>query len=179
MTSELSKVKSEIKNHSNDESGVARSKYLVFDLMEERYGVPLSSVKEVIGLTEITQVPNVPTFFKGLINLRGKIISIIDLRSKLQLQTADYKDKKTTIIIAEIDGFTIGTIVDDVKEVANFENSQIEHGLDIQSNTGREFLTGVAKTEDKGLTLLLDIGKVLSVDELKIVKEQSRSQQAA
>jgi purine-binding chemotaxis protein CheW len=151
MSSNVEQVTSEIEKHSSDNSGGARSKYLVFDLMDERYGVPLSSVKEVIGLTDITVVPNVPTFFKGLINLRGKIISIIDLRSKLKLQQADYEDKKTTIIIAEIDDFTIGTIVDDVREVANFENSQIEHGLDIQSNAGREYITGVAKTEEKGM----------------------------
>ena len=171
---------SDILNYNNqgrallrEERSAGRVKYLVFELMEERYGIPLSSVKEVIGLTEITKVPNVPDFFVGLINLRGQIISVLDLRKKLKLPEEKYKDKKTTIIITEFENVTIGTIVDDVKEVANFESSQIENKLDIQSSLGREFMTGVAKTNDNKLTLLLNIGKVLSLDERVLLKEKS------
>jgi purine-binding chemotaxis protein CheW len=168
----------EILETSNVIDEIGRVKYLVFNLSEENYAVPLHTVKEVIGLTEITTVPNVPAFFKGLINLRGKIISVIDLRSKLSLPCTEYKDKKTTIIIAEMDGFTIGTIVDDVKAVENFETKQIQHGLDIQSKTDCEFVTGVAKTEGKKLTLLLDIGKVLSVEEMALLRKQSQQRAA-
>ena len=171
---------SDILNYNNqgrallrEERSAGRVKYLVFELMEERYGIPLSSVKEVIGLTEITKVPNVPDFFVGLINLRGQIISVLDLRKKLKLPEEKYKDKKTTIIITEFENVTIRTIVDDVKEVANFESSQIENKLDIQSSLGREFMTGVAKTNDNKLTLLLNIGKVLSLDERVLLKEKS------
>ena len=178
MTEKDESVKDEILEISDKDLEGTRSKFLVFDLVDENYGVPLSSVKEVIGLTEITKVPNVPEFFKGLINLRGKIISVIDLRNKLKLPSTDYKDKKTTIIIAEIDDFTIGTVVDDVREVANFDMGQIEHGLDIQSKVGREFIKGVAKTEGRKLTLLLDMGKVLSVEEMCLLRNQAQQKAA-
>lgn len=156
-----------------------REKYLIFSLLDEYFGVPLSSVKEVIGLSEITCVPNVPLYFKGLINLRGKIISVIDLRTKLKLTSTDYDEKKNCIIIVEIEDFVIGTIVDDVSAVSGFLNDQIEKNLDIQSDVSREFVTGVAKTGDKKLTLLLDIGKVLSVDELKFIKDKVGTKAAA
>lgn len=158
---------------SESNNGSDKSKYLVFDLNGENYGIPLYSVKEVIGITEITTIPNVPSFFKGLVNLRGKIISIIDLRSKLKLPEIKFEDKKTTIIIVEISGVMIGTIVDDVKAVANFEKTQIENNIDLQGQVGRDFITGVAKTDEKGLTLLLDIGKVLSIDEMALIRKQN------
>ena len=178
MTEKAESISKEIREISEKGREGTKSKFLVFDLVDENYGVPLSSVKEVIGLTEITKVPNVPEFFKGLINLRGKIISVIDLRTKLKLPSTEYEDKKTTIIIAEIDDFTIGTVVDDVREVANFDTGQMEHGLDIQSKVGREFITGVAKTDGKKLTLLLDIGKVLSVEEMSLLRSQTQQKAA-
>ena len=149
----------------------SRGKYLVFILDGKRYGVSLSSVKEVIGMTEFTPVPGVPRFFKGLINLRGKIHSVIDLRVKLRLTEVEYQPKKTTIIITEIGGFFIGTVVDDVLEVIGLEANQIERDLNISSDISREFIVGVAKSSDKDLTLLLDLGKVLSAEELAIVKK--------
>lgn len=149
-----------------------RSKYLVFTLAGERYGIPLSSVKEVIGLTEFTFVPNVPAFFKGLINLRGKIHSVIDLRTKLSLPESEYKPKETAIIITEIDSLVIGTIVDDVNEVANFNEDQIEKDLSISSQLDSDYITGAAKVNGKHLTLLLEIGKILSAEELAIVKRK-------
>ena len=149
----------------------SRDKYLVFTLDDKRYGVSLASVKEVIGMTDFTPVPGAPRFFKGLINLRGKIHSVIDLRIKLQLAEVEYQPKKTSIIITEIGGFVIGTIVDDVHEVIGLEANQIERDLNISSNVSREYITGVAKSNGKELTLLLDIGKVLSAEELAMVRQ--------
>ncbi|MBF0313413.1 MAG: chemotaxis protein CheW [Oligoflexia bacterium] len=157
-----------------NKNGAKKNKYLIFDLAEEKYGIPLFSVKEVIGLVSIVSVPHVPPFFKGIINLRGKIISVIDLRLKLSLPSGQYLPKKTCIIITEIDGFTLGVVVDDVIEVANYDTAQIENNLDIQSKIAKEFITGVAK-KDKGLTLLLNIGQTLNIDELKLLKEQPTS----
>jgi purine-binding chemotaxis protein CheW len=158
-------------NHENITEG-KREKYLIFSLMDEFYGFSLSTVKEVIGLTDITPIPNVPSHFKGLINLRGRIISVIDLRVKLNLAKAEYQDKKTCIIIVELAELVLGVIVDDVSAVAAFMTSQIERGLDLSSKVSREFLTGVAKTEDKRLILLLDTAKVLNVEEMKMIKDQ-------
>ena len=160
-----------------------REKYLVFTLVDEFYGIPLSTVKEVIGITAITKIPNLGEHFKGLVNLRGKIISVFDLRAKLKLPRIEYKDKKTCIVIVEIQGLTIGAVVDDVNSVSGFFPNQIEKDLDIDSRVSREFVTGVAKEENRKLTLLLDIGKILNIDELKSIKNQineiKNSQQSA
>ncbi len=148
-------------------------KNLVFSLDDEKYGIPLSSVKEVIGLAKITPVPHVPPFFKGLINLRGKIISVIDLRIKLGVHAGEYQAKKTSIIITDVNDLTIGTIVDDVNEVVGFDDSQVESDLDISSGVQREYIRGVAKAGDNTLVLLLDIRKVLTAEELELIKHQT------
>jgi purine-binding chemotaxis protein CheW len=164
-------------NPAHDRTGSrgmsTRAKYLVFTLDDKNYGIPLSSVKEVIGMTEFTPVPGTPRFFKGLINLRGKIHSIIDLRTKLALPEVQYQPKKTSIIIVEISDFVIGLVVDDVDEVAGFDANQIERDLNISSNVSREYILGVAKAQNKKLTLLLDVSKVLSPEELALVRRQA------
>jgi len=159
-----------------DTSSIAKrttQKNLIFSLEKEKYGIPLSTVKEVIGLANITPVPHVPAFFKGLINLRGKIISVIDLRLKLALPTAEYQPKKTSIIITDVNDLTIGTIVDDVDEVVGFDQAQVESDLDISNSVQREYIIGVAKASDNKLVLLLDIRKVLNAEELELIKRQS------
>lgn len=148
-----------------------KSKFLVFQLSNERYAVPLNKVKEVIRLAKITHVPHVPTFFKGIINLRGKIISVMDLRAKMGLAQEEYKPKQTCIVITEVDGMTLGAIVDDVLEVAGYEAADVESTLDIQSEVARDFVIGVAKREGD-LTLLLDIGKTLDVEALSYLRKQ-------
>lgn len=163
----MSDLNTEIKNEKNK-----KNKHLIFALENEKYGIPLSVVKEVIGLTEITPVPHVPTFFKGLINLRGKIISIVDLRIKLNLPQAKYEPKKTTIVITEVNDIVIGAVVDEVNEVIGFEPGQVENNLDIQSRVSREYINGVAKLGEKKLVLLLDIARSLSMDEIKLLKKQ-------
>ncbi|WP_394209485.1 chemotaxis protein CheW [Enterovibrio calviensis] len=155
---------------SSDHNASTRlaQKNLVFSLADEQYGIPLSSVKEVIGLVKVTPIPHVPPYFKGLINLRGRIISVIDLRSKLGLEEKAYEPKKTSIIISDVNALTIGSIVDDVNEVVGFDEAQIERDLDISHSIGRDYITGVAKAKGN-LVLLLDIHKVLDPDDLEII----------
>lgn len=178
MNNSIDSITSEVNSHLASESETSRCKYLVFSLMNENYGVPLSFVKEVIGLIGITQIPDAPDYVVGLINLRGKIISVIDLRAKLKMTKESYQEKKTAIVITEIGDQTIGTIVDDVKEVANFEMSQVESQLNIQNNTNKEYVVGVAKTKDTKLTLLLDLGKILDIDTINLIKNNNSSSAA-
>lgn len=151
-----------------------KEKHLIFQLANECYGIPLSSVKEVIGLTEITTIPQVPDFFKGFINLRGQIISVIDLRAKLRLAKSAFEEKRTCIIIVEIKDLVIGAIVDDVQQVAGFMSDQIVSGLDFESTISRDAITGVAKTDNRKLIVLLDIGKVLNAEDLILLRQQSK-----
>ena len=175
-TNEVSQVKAATTFSEKEENDVLtklKQKNLVFSLENERYGIPLSTVKEVIGLTSIMPLPHVPDFFKGLINLRGRIISVIDLRIKLGLPSSEYIPKKTSIIITDVNELTIGTIVDNVEEVVGFDCKQVENNIDISSSVHRNYILGVAKAKENKLVLLLDIRKVLSPDELELIEKKA------
>lgn len=159
-------------NLSNMEDG-NRKKYLTFTLCNEKYGIPLSSVKEIIGITDTTPVPQVPSYFKGLINLRGKIISIIELRKKLKISSEQTLERqKTSIVITEVGDTLIGSVVDDVNEVIGLHPDQIQPTSNIQSRVSHELITGVARVENSRLILLLDIEKVLDLKELEEIKNK-------
>lgn len=153
----------------------SNKKYLVFKLENEKYAAALSSVKEVIGMCPITDVPQVPKYFKGLINLRGKIISVIDLRVKLNLGEADFIPKKTSIIITEVNNLMVGLIVDDVIEVGGYCESQIEREFEFNTKVHREYLDGIAKTEDDELVLVMNIHSVIGISEIQEITENQIS----
>lgn len=155
------------------QGGGKRNKHLIFSLGIETFGIPLSQVKEVIGMTEITPIPNVPSFYKGIINLRGRIISVIDLKTKLSIPRRETDSKRPCILICEFGNIVLGSVVDDVNEVFGFEEAAIERSVDLQSAVSREYITGVAKNRNNGLTLLLDIAKVLNVAELETLRSQA------
>lgn len=167
-------------NETVNNSKASRSKkFLIFNLANERFAIPLFQVKEVVGLPKITPVPDMPSYFKGLINLRGRIISALELREILNISARDQDSKKPCIIISEIQGIVLGTIVDDVAEVIGIDEENIEHQLDIASKVSRDYITGVAKFENKPLTLLLDIGKVLNIEEFANLRNQTTEPAAA
>ena len=109
--------------------------------------------------------------FYGLINLRGTIISIMDMRVKLNFSDCQHEDGKTCVIIVTFDEFTLGFIVDDISSVINLKTDEIEKHFQIDSGVNKEYLSGVARTTDRKLILLLDIKKVLNFVELKIMQE--------
>lgn len=160
-------------------SVVRRKKFMVFMLGEDRFAIPLGQVKEVIGLAVITPIPDMPKYFKGLINLRGKIISTLDLRMRLGIPVKNATNQRLCIIISEINDIVIGTVVDDVTEVVSISDAQIERQLDISSKVSREYITGVAKFELQPLTVLLDFGKVLNMDELTMLRKHTDTTQVA
>ena len=154
----------EQKNSQRQSSQV--SKFLLFRLEQETYGVLLSAVKEVIGITSITRLPHFPVYFKGIINLRGTIISVIDLRAKLGLKSSDYVRMKTCIIIVEVKEHTIGIIVDDVAEVVGHTDDSIEADFTVSSTVDSRYIVGVARSADDRLTILIDIEKIFSDEDL-------------
>jgi len=164
-------------NHSSDrakkDDQARREKYLIFSLVDEKYGIPLLLVKEIIGSVDIRPVPQVPDFFKGFINLRGEVISVIDLRKKLKLKVTEGENKKTSIIIFEIQNVRMGAIVDNVDEVLGFEQGQIDTSLELKATVQKDFIVGVAKTSTQRLILLLDIRKILTGEELKMVQQKA------
>lgn len=155
-----------------------KKKFLIFTLDEERYAIPLSVVKEIIGMTDITPLLHVPKYFRGLINLRGRIFSVIDLRLKLSLSGSVYQAKKTSIIIYEHDDFVVGMIVDDVIEVIGIENDQITQNVKPESIAHKEFVDGVARTDENTLIIMLDVSKMINQKEMESHQKLSNNNAA-
>jgi purine-binding chemotaxis protein CheW len=138
-------------------------KYLTFSLAGEEYGIGILKVREIIGMMTVTPVPQTPDFVKGVINLRGKVIPVIDLRLRFSLDATAYTER-TCIIVVEIQGETgampMGIVVDAVSEVLNIRGSDIENTPTFGVRLNTDFILGMAKTEG-GVKILLDIDKVL------------------
>lgn len=142
------------------------SKYLTFILSDEEYAVPIEFIREILGIMPMTKAPNLPEYLKGLINLRGKIIPVTDLRLKLGLKERDY-DSRTSTIIAETqteEGVKVrGFIVDQVQEVIELDSNAIDETPKFGSEFNREFFLGIGKMEEN-VVLLLDCNKILSIN---------------
>lgn len=149
-----------------------KRKHLIFVLGEKRHALPLSKVKEVIGMTNITPLPRVPNFYRGLINLRGQIISVIDLRTKLGFKSDFVNPKRTSIIISYVGDILLGSIVDEVIEVIGYQDDMIDLTEASRVERSGDGIYGVAKDDDGALTLLLDIQLALDKTEFKVLKEQ-------
>ncbi len=139
---------------------------IVFKLGDERYGVDISQVREIIRPTQITRIPNAPDFVEGVINLRGQITTIINLRKRFGLPPKKI-DNDTRIIVVEYDNAVIGMMVDTVNEVKYLSAEDIEALPSmITARSEAKFLKGVGKLPD-GLLILIDLNKVLSEDEVE------------
>ncbi|MFU2210246.1 chemotaxis protein CheW [Desulfovibrio sp. JY] len=136
---------------------------VTFSIGEEEFGVDILSVQEIIRMMDITKVPRAPDFVEGVINLRGKVIPIIDLRRRFGLSTRDH-DKHTRIIVIEINNMIVGFVVDSVSEVLRIPASTVEPPPPVVSGLESEYISGVGKLEDR-LLILLDLDKLLSGEE--------------
>jgi len=147
---------------------VRSGKYLTFALSNEEFGIRVLKVREIMGLQEITAVPQTPAHVKGVINLRGRVVPVIDLRLKFGLPTAEYS-QRTCIIVTQVQGesgpLMMGIVVDGVSEVLNLSDQEIEDTPDFGEDIGNRYLLGMAKVKGK-VKILLDIDKVLSTQDL-------------
>ncbi len=148
-------------------------KYLTFSLGHEEYGIPIERVREIIGILEITHIPKVPRFIKGVINLRGKIIPIMDLRIKFDMEQKEYNER-TCIIVVEIPTGDIkkqiGVAVDSVSEVLSLQTAELEPPPEYGNQSSDEFLTGVGKIKGK-VILLLNIEKVFMSEDIDLINQ--------
>ena len=139
-------------------------KYLTFHLAQEEYGVEILKVQEIIGIMNITRVPRAPEYVRGVINLRGKVIPVIELRKKFSMNQIDYTSR-TCIIVVQVErggqNVVMGIIVDEVSEVVDIRSEQIDPAPSFGNIVDNDFILGMGKVADKVL-ILLDIGKVLS-----------------
>jgi len=143
-------------------------KYLTLSLAGEEYGIGIIKVKEIIGMMPVTQVPKTPEYLRGVINLRGKVIPVVDLRLKFGLNGAEYTDR-TCIIVTEIaaggNKIAMGIIVDSVSEVLNIKAAEVEDTPNFGSKLDTAYILGMAKS-GQGVKILLDIDKVMAGEEL-------------
>jgi purine-binding chemotaxis protein CheW len=144
-------------------------KYLTFSLAGEEYGIVILKVKEIIGMMPITSVPKTPFCIKGVINLRGKVIPVADLRLKFDMSEMDYTER-TCIIVVEIregnGNILMGIVVDSVSEVLNIKNGEIEDTPTFGTQMDTDYILGMAKTGG-GVKILLDIDKVFGSENIE------------
>ena len=144
-------------------------KFLTFVLGEEIYGIEILKAREIIGLMDITTVPQTPDYMKGVINLRGKVIPVIDLRKKFSMQEGVHT-QETCVIVVEVNSSSIGLIVDSVSEVSDITGEEIENAPSFGQGIDTSFIMGLGKVKNK-IIILLDIDTVLSTEELEMVEE--------
>ncbi len=160
-------------NQMGDAGG---NRYLSFTLGEEDYAIPLLSVKEVIAVPEITPIPFSPPHFLGIMNLRGQVISVIDLRQKFQIKTQ--KSSETAIIICDVESLCLGVVVDSINSVLAPSADEISNRPEMQSQRNTDYITHVCR-RDKKLILFLDVAKTLGVGDMQVAARNSKTQQAA
>ena len=159
------------------------NKFLSFCLGHEEYGIEILRVREIIGLLDITPLPQTPDYVKGVVNLRGKIIPVIELRAKFGMSSVEYTEE-TCIIVVEVtdpDGverFQTGVVVDTVSEVTNIDKAQIEPPPRFGCQLNTDFILGMGKVKEK-VIILLDIDKVLTQEDFAGLSQISADADAA
>ncbi|MEE8473054.1 MAG: chemotaxis protein CheW [Dehalococcoidia bacterium] len=152
------------------DNALAEKQLVVFDLNTEAYGVDIGAVREIIRLQDITKVPGTPDFVEGVINLRGKVTPVVDLRKKLNITVAE-QNAENRIVVMDIAGQDIGMVVDAVTEVLRISaDAVVPPSTVITSTTDHDYLMGIAKLDEK-LIILLDLDKVLSIREKQEISE--------
>ena len=164
MTVAIEETMTQAVNSMSDREG----KYLTFTLAGEEYGISILKVKEIIGMMPITTVPQTPPYVKGVINLRGKVIPVVDLRRKFGMDSIEYTER-TCIIVVEIAGsattIPMGIVVDSVSEVLNIKSGDIEETPSFGNQLDTDYILGMAKVGG-GVKILLDIDRVMNADEM-------------
>lgn len=159
------------------EEDMQHGRYLTFSLDNEVFGIAINYVNEIIGMQKINEIPEVSSFVKGIINLRGNIIPIIDMRLKFKKDPIEYDDR-TCIIIVDIEGISAGLIVDKVAEVINIDDNDISDPPDVRTGFANRYIMGIGKLKNS-VILLLDCTRLFKDDELdEIVSEKAAAEAA-
>jgi len=149
---------------SAEDISTETQKYLTFILDNQYFAIPIKNVMEIISMQDPTEMPDFPPYVKGIINLRGKIIPLIDLRTRFHRSECEYNER-TSVIVVKVREFDVGFIVDEVDEVIDLSKSQIAPPPNMSSEIQNRYIIGVGKYADK-IILILDSNKVLSEDEI-------------
>lgn len=152
-----------------EDEDTQKDKYLTFHLAGEDYGIEIQYVIEIIGILNITDVPDMPAFIRGVINLRGKVVPIMDVRARFGIEGRDYDDR-TCIIVVNIDSTEVGLVVDEVSEVSDIPESHVEPAPKTNKNHGDSYIQGMGRINND-VKILLDVHKLLFSGEMQELVE--------
>ena len=138
---------------------------MIFYFAEEDYGIEIRFVTEIIGIQKITEVPDMPDFVKGVINLRGKVIPVMDIRTRFMMPPLEYNDR-TCIIVVNVHGTAVGLVVDEVSEVADIPDNQIEPPPRSSRAQGTRYIQGMGKIGEE-VKILLDVNRLIYEEDLQ------------
>lgn len=153
--------------HSKTQS--RRERYLTFFLGEEQYGIAIDRIKEIIAIMKVTNVPKTPEYMRGVINLRGSIIPVVDTRLRFGMEPKN-EDMHTAIVIVEVEKVNIGFIVDRVEEVASIDSANLSEPPKFGSHVDSDFICSIAQIDEK-VIMILDVLKLFEADELLSLEE--------
>ena len=165
----------DLKMEEEEFEDLQQGRFLTFAIDNEEFGIPISFVNEIIGIQKISEVPEAESFVKGIINLRGEIISVIDMRLKFKKLTAEYDDR-TCIIVVDFNGLAAGLIVDNVSDVINIPKGEISNPPEYRTGFQNKYISGIGKLKDS-VVLILDCDKIFKIEDLEIISanfEQSK-----
>ena len=149
-----------------DLSTTEGSQFLTFTLQDEEFGIEILRVQEIKGLSRITPIPNMPAYIRGVMNLRGTVVPIIDLRAKFAMPESEY-NQFTVIIVVTIGEKVVGLVVDAVSDVLNVADDNVESAPDIGEEADTSFMTGIAKSGDRLITLL-NMDELVDVESVSV-----------
>ncbi|MEA4895079.1 MAG: chemotaxis protein CheW [Oscillospiraceae bacterium] len=141
-------------------------RYLTFQVGKETFGIPISYVIEIVGLQTITELPEMPDYIKGVINLRGNVIPVMDVRIRFGLSQRNYDDR-TCIIVVDLNGGRIGLIIDSVSDVLTIDDDEIIQTPEMSAREGSSYISRIGRTADQ-IILLIDCGRLLGGDQVYV-----------
>lgn len=150
---------------SEEDEDTQRDRYLTFHIGDEDYGIEIEHVIEIVGIQKITEVPEMPEFVKGVINLRGQVIPVIDVRARFRMEPREYDDR-TCVIVVRIKETSVGLIVDTVSEVRNIPADCVSEPPRVAHGTSTRYILGLGKVGEE-VKILLDVDKLLFDNELE------------
>lgn len=166
------KIGEEIFLEDDEDENAQVNKYLFFNIGDEIYGTGIANVIEIIEIQKITDVPDMPAYIKGVINLRARVIPVMDLRLRFGMEEREYDDR-TCIVIVKVDAMSVGFIVDTVAEVHDILEKDIEPPPNFNSESGRNrYVSGLGKVGDE-VRILIDVNKILYEKDFEVIKNKT------
>ncbi len=150
--------------YDDDDEDTQKDKYLTFTVGKEDYGIEISHVTEIIGIQKITDVPDMPAYIRGVINLRGKVIPVMDVRLRFRMPEREYDDRTCTVVVS-VNGTPVGLVVDTVKEVIDIPENQIELPPEVAESSTQRYIKGLGKIGDD-VKILLDVEKLVRNEDM-------------